>query len=96
VHHLQRRIDIRHSRTLRLGIGEICATQGDVVVVAIASKVVKLGFPFPSERSVVGEELVESITLANSAFARTDSVRPGFRHDGPSGKAALGTARRET
>ena len=32
-------------------------------MVAIASKVVKLGFTFPSEPSVVREELVESIKL---------------------------------
>ena len=65
-------------------------------MVAIASKVVKLGFTFPSEPSVVREELVESIELANWASARRAGTYSGFRQDRPAGQAALGTTRRET
>ncbi len=76
--------------------GEILRAQDDVDVVAIASKVVKLGFTFPSEPSVVREELVESIKLANWASARRAGTYSGFRQDRPAGQAALGTTRRET
>ena len=65
-------------------------------MVAIASKVVKLGFTFPSEPSVVREELVELIKLANWASARRAGTYSGFRQDRPAGQAALGTTRRET
>jgi carbon storage regulator len=39
----------------------------EVRVVAIAGGTVKLGFPFPGDASVLGEEAVEAIQLANRA-----------------------------
>lgn len=48
----------------------------EVRVVAISGKSVKLGFTFPPEASVLREEVVEAIKLANRAAARAAGALP--------------------
>jgi carbon storage regulator len=45
-------------------------------VVAISGRTVKLGFTFPPEASVLREEVVEAIKLANRAAAKTAGALP--------------------
>jgi hypothetical protein len=82
-------------RSLSFGsaLGEILRDQAPPRLVAIASKVVKLGFTFPQEPSVVREELMEWIEWRSGRppgpLARCKALRHGRR----AGKTALGTAR---
>jgi carbon storage regulator len=64
----------------------------EVRVVALSGKTVKLGFTFPPEASVLREEVVEAIKLANRAAAKTAcalpalaniAARPGKEGSGP-------------
>jgi carbon storage regulator len=48
----------------------------EVRVVGISGKTVKLGFTFPPEASVLREEVVEAIKLANRAAAKTAGALP--------------------
>jgi carbon storage regulator len=60
----------------RLGEAVIINHDIEVRVVAISGKTVKLGFAFPPEASVLREEVVEAIKLANRAAARTAGALP--------------------
>ena len=66
-------------------VGEAVIVNHDIEVrvVAVSGKTVKLGFTFPAEASVLREEVVEAIKLANRA-ARQDRRRAarGRRHGG--------------
>jgi len=55
----------------KLGEAVIINHDIEVRVIAITGKTVKLGFTFPSDASVLREEVVEAIKLANRAAART-------------------------
>jgi carbon storage regulator len=70
--------------TRKLGEAVIINQDIEVRVVAISGKAVKLGFTFPPEASVLREEVVEAIKLANRAAARTAGALP----------AVVGTAAR--
>jgi carbon storage regulator len=48
----------------------------EVRVVALSGKTVKLGFTFPPEASVLREEVVEAIELANRAAANAAGALP--------------------
>jgi carbon storage regulator len=48
----------------------------EVRVVAVTGRTVKLGFTFPPEASVLREEVVEAIKLANRAAAKTAGALP--------------------
>lgn len=61
----------------KLGEAVIINHDIEVRVVAITGKSVKLGFTFPPEASVLREEVVESIKLANRAAARTAGALSG-------------------
>lgn len=61
----------------KLGEAVIINHDIEVRVVAITGKTVKLGFTFPPEASVLREEVVESIKLANRAAARTAGALSG-------------------
>jgi carbon storage regulator len=60
----------------KLGEAVIINQDIEVRVVAISGKTVKLGFTFPPEASVLREEVVEAIKLANQAAARTAGALP--------------------
>ena len=60
----------------KLGEAVIINQDIEVRVVAISGKTVKLGFTFPPEASVLREEVVEAIKLANRAAARTAGALP--------------------
>jgi carbon storage regulator len=60
----------------KLGEAVIINHDIEVRVVAISGKSVKLGFTFPPEASVLREEVVEAIKLANRAAARTAAALP--------------------
>jgi carbon storage regulator len=60
----------------KLGEAVIINQNVEVRVVAISGKTVKLGFTFPPEASVLREEVVEAIKLANRAAARTAGALP--------------------
>jgi carbon storage regulator len=60
----------------KLGEAVIINHDIEVRVVAISGRSVKLGFTFPPEASVLREEVVEAITLANRAAARTAGALP--------------------
>jgi carbon storage regulator len=60
----------------KLGEAVIINHDIEVRVVAISGKAVKLGFTFPPEASVLREEVVEAIKLANRAAARTAGALP--------------------
>ena len=60
----------------KLGEAVIINQDIEVRVVAISGKTVKLGFTFPPEASVLREEVVEAIKLANRAAARTADALP--------------------
>ena len=60
----------------KLGEAVIINHDIEVRVVAITGKTVKLGFTFPPEASVLREEVVEAIKLANRAAARTAGALP--------------------
>ena len=62
--------------TRKLGEAVIINQDIEVRVVAISGKTVKLGFTFPPEASVLREEVVEAIKLANRAAAKTAGVLP--------------------
>jgi carbon storage regulator len=59
-------------------VGEAVIVNHDIEVrvVAISGKTVKLGFTFPPEASVLREEVVEAIKLANRAAAKTAGALP--------------------
>lgn len=61
----------------KLGEAVIINHDIEVRVIAITGKTVKLGFTFPPEASVLREEVVESIKLANRAAARTAGALTG-------------------
>jgi carbon storage regulator len=60
----------------KLGEAVIINHAIEVRVVAISGKTVKLGFTFPAEASVLREEVVEAIKLANRAAAKTAGALP--------------------
>ena len=60
----------------KLGEAVIINHDIEVRVVAISGKTVKLGFTFPPEASVLREEVVEAIKLANRAAAKTAGALP--------------------
>ena len=60
----------------KLGEAVIINHDIEVRVVAISGKTVKLGFTFPPEASVLREEVVEAIKLANRAAARAAGALP--------------------
>jgi carbon storage regulator len=60
----------------KLGEAVIINHDIEVRVVAISGKSVKLGFTFPAAASVLREEVVEAIKLANRAAARTAGALP--------------------
>jgi carbon storage regulator len=60
----------------KLGEAVIINHEIEIRVVAISGKTVKLGFTFPAEASVLREEVVEAIKLANRAAARTAGALP--------------------
>ena len=60
----------------KLGEAVIINHDIEIRVVAISGKTVKLGFTFPPEASVLREEVVEAIKLANRAAARTAGALP--------------------
>ena len=62
----------------KLGEAVIINHDIEVRVVAISGKTVKLGFTFPPEASVLREEVVEAIKLANRAAARTAGALPAI------------------
>jgi len=62
----------------KLGEAVIINHDIEVRVVAISGKTVKLGFTFPAEASVLREEVVEAIKLANRAAARTAGALPAI------------------
>lgn len=79
----------------KLGEAVIINHDVEVRVVAISGKTVKLGFTFPAEASVLREEVVAAIKLANRAAAKAVAALPrGGRHGGGTGQAGFGTARR--
>jgi carbon storage regulator len=59
-------------------VGEAVIVNHDIEVrvVAISGKTVKLGFTFPAAASVLREEVVEAIKLANRAAAKTAGALP--------------------
>ena len=59
-------------------VGEAVIVNHDIEVrvVAVSGKTVKLGFTFPAEASVLREEVVEAIKLANRAAAKTAGALP--------------------
>jgi carbon storage regulator len=59
-------------------VGEAVIVNHDIEVrvVAVSGKTVKLGFTFPPEASVLREEVVEAIKLANRAAAKTAGALP--------------------
>jgi carbon storage regulator len=61
----------------KLGEAVIINHDIEVRVVAISGKSVKLGFTFPPEASVLREEVVDAIKLANRAAAKTAGALPG-------------------
>ena len=66
----------------------------EVRVVAISGKTLELGFTFPPEASVLREEVLPAIKLANRAAAKAAGpVACGRRYGGPAGEAGFGTAR---
>jgi carbon storage regulator len=62
----------------KLGEAVIINHDIEVRVVAITGKTVKLGFTFPPEASVLREEVVESVKLANRAASRTAGALSGM------------------
>jgi carbon storage regulator len=56
----------------------------EVRVVEVRGKTVKLGFTFPSEATVLREEVVEAIKRANRAAADTVRSLPPVASDGDS------------
>ena len=60
----------------KLGEAVIINHDIEVRVVAISGKTAKLGFTFPPEASVLREEVVEAIKLANRAAAKTAGALP--------------------
>jgi carbon storage regulator len=60
----------------KLGEAVIIHHDVEVRVVAISGKRVKLGITFPPEASVLRQEVVEAIKLANRAAARTAGALP--------------------
>jgi carbon storage regulator len=60
----------------KLGEAVIIHHDVEVRVVAISGKGVKLGITFPPEASVLRQEVVEAIKLANRAAARTAGALP--------------------
>lgn len=62
----------------KLGEAVIINHTIEIRVVAISGKTVKLGFTFPPEASVLREEVVEAIKLANRAAAKTAGALPAL------------------
>jgi carbon storage regulator len=60
----------------KLGEAVIINHDIEVRVVAISGRTVKLGFTFPPDASVLREEVVEAIKLANRAAAKTAGALP--------------------
>jgi carbon storage regulator len=60
----------------KVGEAVIVNHEIEVRVVAVSGKTVKLGFTFPAEASVLREEVVEAIKLANRAAAKTAGALP--------------------
>ena len=78
----------------KVGEAVIINQEIEVRVVAISGKAVKLGFTFPPEASVLREEVVEAIKLANRAAAKTAGALPAVvGMAAPAGEAGCGPAR---
>jgi carbon storage regulator len=57
-------------------VGEAVIVNHEIEVRVVAIWTVKLGFTFPAEASVLREEVVEAIKLANRAAAKTAGALP--------------------